>query len=262
MSRVFPRLALFPALLGLTLCVACGGSGSSESAAPKSPAGAPAGKRVDTATAGGITGHVVFEGSVPAPAPLNTSSDSRCAAAGKTIRDESVVVDNGALENVFVYLKEGLGDYTFDVPAEPANLHQEGCAYVPHVLGIRVGQPLEVLNGDPTAHNVHAAPKVNEQINTSQPFKGMVYTHSFAKPEIMVPFKCDIHPWMLAWVGVLEHPYFAVTAGGGRFELKDVPPGTYTVEAWHEKFGTRTETITLGEKEHRELTFTFGAPPV
>lgn len=214
---------------------------------------------MDRATAGRITGRVVFEGTAPAPAALNTSSDSKCAATGKTIRDESLIVDDGALENVFVYLKGGLKDYAFDVPADPVKLDQDGCAYVPHVLGIRVGQPLQVLNSDPTAHNVHAAAAVNAQVNTAQPFKGMTYTHTFSKPEVMVPFKCDIHPWMLAWVGVVEHPYFAITANGGRFELNEVPPGTYTVEAWHEKFGTRTETITLGDKESKELTFTFKA---
>jgi plastocyanin len=259
MSRAFPRLAVLPAFLALCLALACGGSSSSESAAPKSPSGAPAGKRVDTAQAGTIAGRVVFEGTAPAPAALNTSSDSRCTSSGKTIRDESVIVDNGALENVFVYLKDGLAEYAFDLPTDPVKLDQDGCAYVPHVVGIRVGQPLQVINSDPTAHNVHAAASVNEQVNTAQPFKGMTYTHSFSKPEVMVPFKCDIHPWMLAWVGVVEHPYFAVTARGGRFELKDVPPGTYTVEAWHEKFGTRTEKVTLGEKDTKELTFTFKA---
>lgn len=257
MRRVWSAFAL---PLALAATFACGGgSSSSESAAPKSPAGAPPGKRVDTGTAGRIAGRVVFEGAAPARAPLNTSTDSNCASLGKTIRDESVVVENGALENVFVYIKDGLGGYAFDVPSDPVELDQDGCAYVPHVLGLRVGQPLKVLNSDPTAHNVHAAASVNQQINTAQPFKGMAYTHSFPKPEVMVPFKCDIHPWMLAWVGVVEHPYFAVTARGGRFELKEVPPGTYTVEAWHEKFGTRTEKVTIGDKASKELTFTFKA---
>jgi plastocyanin len=217
---------------------------------------------VDSGTAGRISGRVIFEGTAPAPASINTSSDSKCAESGKAVRNESVIVDNGALENVFVYVKDGLGGYAFDVPTEPVKLDQDGCAYVPHVLGIRVGQPLQVTNGDQTAHNVHAAASVNQQVNTSQPFKGMTYTHSFAKPEVMVPFKCDIHPWMLAWVGVVDHPYFAVSAKGGRFELKDVPPGSYTVEAWHEKLGTRIEKVTVGEKETKELTFRFGASPV
>ena len=259
MRRVLPRLALLPALCALTVTIACGGSSSSESSAPKT-SGAPGGKRVDTGTAGRITGRVVFKGTAPAAATLNTSSDSKCAASGKTVREESVIVDNGGLENVFVYIKDGLGGYTFDVPTQPVELDQDGCAYVPHVLGIRVGQPLQVLNSDSTAHNVHAAASVNEQVNTGQPFKGMTYTHSFTRPEVMVPFRCDIHPWMLAWVGVVDHPYFAVSGNGGKFELKDLPPGTYTVEAWHEKFGTQTQKVALGEKEAKELTFTFGSP--
>jgi plastocyanin len=204
----------------------------------------------------------MFEGPPPASATLDTSSDPKCASTGKAVHNESVMVDNGALANVFVYIKDGLADYAFDAATETVELDQDGCAYVPHVVGVRVGQPLRVLNSDPTAHNVHAAATVNRQVNTGQPFKGMAYSHSFSEPEVMIPFKCDIHPWMLAWVGVVDHPYFAVSTNDGRFELKGVPPGTYTVEAWHEKFGTRTEKITLGEKEHRELIFTFGAPPV
>jgi plastocyanin len=260
MRRNCPGLSLsFALLAALSLMWGCGGSNSSESAAPKSPAGAPAGKRVDPSSAGRIIGRVAFEGTAPAPASLDTSSDAKCIESGKTVRDESVVVNNGALENVFVYVKDGLGDYAFDVPTEPAKLDQHGCAYVPHVLGVRVGQPLEVINSDPTTHNVHAAASVNQQVNTAQPFKGMTYTHSFSVPEVMVPFKCDIHSWMLAWVGVLNHPYFAVSGNGGSFELKEVPPGTYTIEAWHEKFGTRSEKVTLGDKESKELTFTFKA---
>jgi plastocyanin len=255
-----PRLALLPALCALTVTIACGGgSSSSESGAPKT-SGAPGGKRVDTGTAGRITGRVVFEGKAVSAGTLNTSSDPKCGTSGSTVRDESVVIDNGGLENVFIYVKDGLSEYAFDVPTEPVELDQDGCAYVPHVLGVRVGQPLRVLNSDSTAHNVHAAASVNEQVNTGQPFKSMTYTHSFTRPEVMVPFKCDIHPWMLAWVGVVDHPYFAVSGNGGKFELKDLPPGTYTVEAWHEKFGTRTQKVALGEKEAKELTFTFGSP--
>ncbi len=256
MRRVLPVLALSFVLASV---LGCGGSSSSESTAPKSPAGTPKGKRVDAATAGSITGRVIFEGAAPAPAALDTSADSKCAAAGKTLRDEAVVVDGGGLENAFVYIKDGFDGYVFDLPGEPARLDQNGCAYAPHVLGVRVGQPLEVINSDPTAHNIHAAAAVNQQLNTAQPFKGMKYTHRFSAPEIMVPFKCDIHPWMLAWVGVVNHPYFAVSGKEGRFTLKDLPPGTYTVEAWHEKFGKQSEKVTVGDRETRKLTFTFKA---
>ncbi len=253
----------FSSVLALSSVLAaglgCGGSSPSQSGAPQSPAGAPAGKRVNPATAGRITGRVIFQGTAPVPGVLNTSQDSRCAESGKTPHGESVIVDAGGLENVFVHVTTGLGDYAFDVPTEPVKLDQNGCAYVPHVVGVRVGQPLAVTNSDPTAHNVHAAASLNQQLNTAQPFKGMTYTHSFSVPEVMVPFKCDIHPWMLAWVGVVPHPYFAVSGKEGRFELKDVPPGTYVVEAWHEKLGKQSASVTVGEKETKQLTFTFKA---
>lgn len=215
--------------------------------------------RVNTATAGRITGRVLFQGNAPSPAPLNVGQDPKCRETGKTPRDESVLVDRGGLENVFVHVTSGLDRYAFDIPDEPAKLDQQGCTYVPHVLGVRVGQPVQVTNSDPTAHNVHAAASANRQVNTGQPFQGMRYTHSFSAPEIMVPFKCDIHPWMLAWVGVVPHPYFAVSGKEGRFELKDLPPGNYTVEAWHEKLGKQSATVSVGEKESKELTFTFKA---
>jgi plastocyanin len=254
MSRLFQVLSLLAALAA----AACGGSSPSGSAAPKTPEGAPAGKRVDASKAGSIAGRVVFEGTPPAAAELQIT-DSKCAASGRRPRDESVVVDDGGLKNVFVYVKDGLSGYSFDVPSDPVELDQDGCVYAPRVIGLRVGQPLNVLNSDSTAHNVHAAAKINQQVNTAQPFKGMVYTHAFSTREIMVPFRCDIHPWMIAYVGVVDHPYFAVTGDGGRFELKDLPAGTYTIEAWHEKLGARTATVTVGEKETKDIAFTFKA---
>lgn len=253
MSRLFLALPLL-ASAGIA---ACGGSSPSESAAPRSPEGAPAGKRVDTSKAGSIAGRIVFEGTPPAASDLKMT-DSKCPA-GEHRRDESVVVSDGGLENVFVYVKDGLSGYSFGIPSEPVQLDQDGCVYTPRVLGVRVGQPLHVLNSDPAPHNVHVAAKVNEQVNTAQPFKGMVYTHSFSAREVMVPFKCDIHSWMIAYVGVVDHPYFAVSAKAGTFALEDLPAGTYTIEAWHETFGTRSTTVTLGESESKELTFTFKA---
>jgi plastocyanin len=210
------------------------------------------------AKAGSISGRAVFEGTPPPAAELKIT-DSKCPSAGEPRRDASVVVDDGGLANVFVYVKDGLGDYAFDVPSEGVKLDQDGCIFRPRVVGLRVGQPLNVLNSDPAPHNVHAAAKVNQQLNTAQPFKGMVYTHSFSTREIMVPFKCDIHPWMVAYVGVVEHPYFAVTGRGGKFELRDLPAGTYTIAAWHETFGTESATVKVGENTSQDLSFTFKA---
>jgi plastocyanin len=162
---------------------------------------------------------------------------------------------------VFVYIKDGLGNkYLFDTPTEPVDLDQKGCMYHPHVVGVRVGQPLRVINSDQTMHNVHGMPQTNREFNKSQPITGQKDSFTFTAPEVMIPFKCDVHGWMNAYVGVVNHPYFAVTGHGGTFALRSVPPGTYTVEAWHEKLGRQQKSVTVGEKEKKEIVFTFKAP--
>ena len=241
------------------LAMACGGSG--EAPASKQSA-APATMRVDAARAGTVTGRVVFEGTPPANPPARLAADPVCMrenAGGLAL--ENYIVKDGGLENVFIYVKDGLGNYHFDIPAEPVRLNQQGCRYMPHVLGARVGQPIEISNGDDTLHNVHALPNSNREFNFGQVRKGQTDIRTFTTPEVMVPFKCDVHGWMNAYVGVVEHPYFAVTSDGGRFELKGLPPGTYTIEAWHEKAGTQTQQVTVGEKESKEVGFSFRAAP-
>ena len=171
-----------------------------------------------------------------------------------------VGADGKSLANVFVYVKNGLGNYIYDTPTETARIDQDGCRYHPHVFGMRVGQPLEILNSDPTLHNIHATPKLNSEFNTGQPIEGMKTTHTFDKPEVMVPFKCDVHGWMNAYVGVLDHPYFAVTDKEGKFSLKTLPAGTYTIEAWHERLGAQEQMVTIGAKETKDVAFTFKAP--
>ena len=169
-------------------------------------------------------------------------------------------MDNGGLENVFVYIKDGLGNkYLFDVPTEPVKIDQRGCHYVPHVLGLRTTQPLNVVNSDDTMHTVHGMPEANREFNFGQVVAGMKNAVTFNVPEVMIPFKCDVHAWMNAYIGVLDHPYFAVTGGGGKFELRTIPPGTYTIEAWHEKLGRQTQSVTLAAKDSKEITFTFKA---
>jgi plastocyanin len=136
-------------------------------------------------------------------------------------------------------------------------LDQKSCRYVPHVVGVRVTQPLEISNSDATLHNVHGMPDTNREFNFGQIMAGIKNTVSFTAPEVMVPFKCDVHSWMSAYIGVVSHPYFAVTDKAGTFELNTVPPGTYTIEAWHEKLGRQTQSVTLGEKDSKEISFTF-----
>jgi plastocyanin len=171
-----------------------------------------------------------------------------------------VGTDGKALGNVFVYVKDGLGDLTFDPPSTAASIDQKNCRYHPHVFGMQVGQTLEIMNSDPTLHNIHAVAKNNREFNQGQPLQGVKSTHTFTAPEVMVPFKCDVHGWMNAYVGVLPHPYFAVTDNAGSFALNSLPPGTYTIEAWHEKLGTATQTVTVGSKETQNVSFTFKAP--
>jgi plastocyanin len=252
-------------LLGVTVAVAvaaCGGSSetSNTSATPSAPAGAPAGQKVDTANAGTVTGTITLDGAAPKNEAIKMNADPVCLreAKGPQTQETYLVGSDGkSLGNVFVYVKDGLGSYAYDMPTEPAKIDQKECRYHPHVFGMRVGQPLEILNSDPTLHNIHAMPKNNQEFNNGQPIQGMKMTHTFTAKEIMVPFKCDVHGWMNAYVGVLDHPYYAVTKDDGKFELKDLPAGTYTIEAWHEKFGAQTQSVTVAAKESKDVTFTF-----
>jgi nitrous oxide reductase accessory protein NosL len=248
-------------LVTVAFAVACGRGedAPSESAAPRSPSGTPAGQQVDEGTAGHVTGRIVLEGEAPKAEVIRMAADPVCMreVKGTQYTQYFLVGDDGGLQNVFVYVKDGLGNYVFDTPNEAVLLDQQGCRYIPHVFGVRVGQPLEILNSDPTLHNVHAQPKVNKEFNTGQPIQGMKHTVAFTHPEVMIPFKCDVHGWMNAYAGVVDHPYFAVSDNNGRFQIRTLPPGSYTIEAWHEKLGTQTQNVTIGEGEEREITFTF-----
>ena len=261
------RAAVLGTLILAISVVACGGGNtgtSSTSSQPSSPSAAPAGLKVDTSIAGDVKGTVTIDGMAPKNAPIKMAgADPICVRENTTPQFQEtfeVGSDGKALANVFVYVKDGLGNYVYDTPTEPVTIDQKQCRYHPHVFGMRVGQPLVILNSDPTLHNIHAMPKANQEFNNGQPIQGMKMTHTFTAKEIMVPFKCDVHSWMNAYVGVLDHPYFAVSDKDGKFELKTLPPGSYTIVAWHEKLGTQDQKVTIGEKESKDIAFTFKAP--
>ena len=250
----FRNVRVFVSILVLAVAAACGGG-----EAPSEPTSTvPEAPPLDLATAGNLTGMVVLEGTPPDPERIRMNSDPVCLREATSTETEYYVVgDSGSLANVFVYVKEGLGGRSFPTPSESVTLDQQGCRYNPHVFGIQVGQTLEVMNSDPTLHNIHAIPALNDEFNTGQPIQGMKFDHVFTTAEILVPFKCDVHGWMNAYVGVLDHPYFAVSDGSGAFDISTLPPGDYVIEAWHEQLGTQTQNVTVGEQETVEISFTF-----
>lgn len=172
---------------------------------------------------------------------------------GKPPRKESVTTnENGTIRNVFVYVKDA-PKKDYPTPTEAKLLDQVGCMYVPHVFGIQVGQTLEIHNGDPTAHNIHFTPKKNKEFNKSQPKKNLVEKMTFKRAELMVPVKCDVHPWMNAFVGVMDHPFFGTTREDGTVTIEGLPGGTYTLVAWHEKYGEMTFEVTVATDETKEM---------
>ena len=244
----------------LLTAVACGSPAPQGGQAPASsaPAAAPA-PEAPVALPGEstITGRIKFEGKAPTPRVIRMDSDQLCMPEGPNTSEVIIVGPGNGLQNVFVYVKDGLGDRTFPAPKTPVVLDQKGCKYSPHVFGAQVGQPVTILNSDPTLHNVHAVPKANEEFNFGQSKKGMETTRAFSTPEVMVPFLCDVHGWMNAYGGIVAHPFYAVSKPDGSFEIKGLPAGTYTIEAWHERLGTQTAKVTVDGKTGAMTSFAF-----
>jgi plastocyanin len=248
------------ALLTVALVTAACGKKESTETAP-APTTAAKAQPVDPATAAVISGTVKLEGTAPKGRRLRMDADPGCAALHKDpVTDEEVVVGEGnALANVVVYVKSGLENRSFDVPKEPVVLDQKGCQYHPRVVAVMTNQKIEVLNSDTTTHNIHPTPQQNREWNKSQPPGATKLEEAFAREEISIPVKCNVHPWMKSYIAVIKNPYHAVMSTTGSFELKNLPPGDYTIEAWHEKLGKSEQKITVGPKETKSIEFVFKA---
>ena len=242
-------------LSGLLLWVGCGKKETvEEQPAAPSPAAASAATPIDPATAATVSGTVKFEGVAPKPAKIDMSQDPNCQGGNVA---ENVVVSDGHLQNVFIYIKDGLGNRTFDAPKDTVTLSQSGCRYHPHVLGVMAGQTIKIVNDDPTTHNIHPTPKDNREWNESQAPKAAALEKSFAREEVMLPVKCNQHPWMRMFVNVVKNPFYAVTGPDGKFEIKGLPPGDYTLAFVHEKLGEQDQKLTLAAKDTKTVDATF-----
>lgn len=264
MKRFWIGSGLVSALVATAFTLAsCGGS-STPTEAPKSadagapPAGGPA-AMPDMDNGGTITGKVTFDGTPPKMATLDTSANPVCAKAHATspLKSEQVVVNpNGTLKNVFVWVSAGLPDKTWQVPTTAVTIDQNGCEYKPHVIALMAGQNLEIKNSDPTNHNIHPQPTVNQEFNESQAPGTPAIDKTFPRQEIMIPVKCNVHNWMRSYISVVSHPFFAVTSDDGTYTIKGLPPGTYTIEIVHEKYGKQDQQVTVGAKDNKTADFT------
>jgi plastocyanin len=243
-------------LLCLLAFTACGGGGGDDVLNDKGSGGGNAGAAAAPPLTATLKGKIVFEGTAPTPKKIVTSSDPGCKNSDLT--SEDVVVSDGGLENVILYVSGGLEGKKFPTTKDAVTLDQHGCHYVPHALTLMVGQPLKIVNSDDTAHNIHAWAEVNMPFNESQSSKGVETTKMFDKEEVLLPVRCDVHNWMNAFIGVFSHPLHTVSKKGGAYELK-LPAGTYEITAEHEKFGKQTQMVTVADNGSAELNFTFKA---
>jgi hypothetical protein len=252
----------------MALASSCGKTATNEAGpeATSSTAGKAYTAKGDEGT---VSGAIAFNGAAPAPKKIDTSADPVCGTANPNLSTEDTMVKDGKLANVFVYVKDGttadgtkVGDYTFTPPSEAAVLDQKGCHYVPHIQGVQVNQKLKITNSDPTQHNIHPTPKSNPEWNQTQPNGAAPIEKTFARAEVLIPVKCNQHPWMKSYVAVLKHPFFAISGEDGTFTIKGLPPGKYTIAAWHEKGGPngteKTMEVTVAANGTAKADFAFG----
>ena len=258
-------LVLSIALSLLAISSSCGGT---KTEGPATNANSGATNEKWTGGTGTISGVVSYNGTPPAPTKIDTAADPVCGQKNPNLMTDNVVVKDGKLANVFVYIKEGtveggkkIGDYSWDTPATAIKLDQNGCHYVPHVMGVMVNQKIQITNSDATQHNIHWTPKLNQEWNQSQPNGAPPIEKAFTRAEVLVPVKCNQHPWMRAYIGVMKNPLYAVSSETGAYEIKGVPPGKYTVIAWRE--GQTPEEkpmeVTVTANGTAKADFSFGA---
>jgi plastocyanin len=258
-------LVLSIALSLLVLAAACGGNKAPDTNTPAAGETAAAPYSGPTGTVAGV---VSFTGTPPAPKKIDTAADPVCGQANPNLSTEDTVVKDGKLANVFVYVKEGtaeggkkLTDYQWATPSTAVQLDQNGCHYKPHVMGVQTNQKITITNSDHTQHNIHWTPKNNPEWNQSQPNGAPAIEKSFNRAEVLVPVKCNQHPWMKAYIGVMRTPFFSVSSETGAYEIKGLPPGTYTVVAWKEGGATGTEKtmqVTVPANGSAKADFAFG----
>ena len=250
-------------LLALAVVLALVGCSKKEETTTEQPASNAAETKaaatpIDKSTVGSVSGTVKFDGTKPKAAKIDMSQDPACAKKGENTV-EAYAGDGANLANVFVYVKDGLGNRTFDTPTTPAEINQEGCRYHPHVVGVMVNQPVKILNSDQTTHNIHPTPANNREWNESQAPGAAPLDKNFAREEIMLPVKCNQHPWMKMYINVVKSPFYAVTDKSGKYEIKGLPPGTYTLAFVQEKLGEQTQQVTVGPKDSKTVDQTFKA---
>jgi hypothetical protein len=241
----------------LALLVVVVGCGKPNETPPPAPS-APEVSIAEQFGSSAITGKVVLKGETPKAATIRMNADPYCASAhgGAVTSQEVLVNEDGTLRNVFVYVKQGIAG-RYPAPKTPGTLDQHGCLYRPRVQGLQTGQPLVIRNSDDTLHNIQCLAEKNPAFNIGQPAKGMEQKKVFPQPEVMIRFKCDVHSWMTAYIGVLDHPFFAVTGDGGAFNIEKLPAGQYVVEAWHEKYGAQQQKVTVADGETQTINFEF-----
>lgn len=266
-TNTLRKLSYILSLFLVVALISCGGKKTEEDEDEETGSDKPAagGAVVDMANGATITGTVKLEGTAPANKPIKMEADPVCKSAHATgvMEDHWIVGGAGEVANTFVYIKDGLGGKSYASTGGDVTLDQKGCQYEPHVFGVMIGQKVKIINSDKTLHNVHAHGEKNEQFNEGQPAGSAAKEKTMDKVEVMVPIKCDVHGWMNCYAGVLNHPFFAVTGKDGKFEIKGVPPGEYTVTAWHETLDGKGESVdmkvTVAAKDSKTQDFTLKA---